>query len=70
MAQSIRWITAKSVLSASSRSLPSALARSTSYTVAFWVSAAIFALGALVCGSLLPKGAVEVDPQAEPVLAH
>jgi hypothetical protein len=40
------------------------------YTVAFWVSAAIFALGALVCGSLLPKGAVEVDPQAEPVLAH
>ncbi|HVI17452.1 MAG TPA: MFS transporter, partial [Gaiellales bacterium] len=40
------------------------------YTVAFWISAAIFAVGALVCGSLLPKGAVEVDPQAEPVLAH
>jgi predicted MFS family arabinose efflux permease len=40
------------------------------YTVAFWISAAIFAVGALVCGSLLPKGAVEVDPQAEPALAH
>jgi predicted MFS family arabinose efflux permease len=40
------------------------------YTVAFWVSAGVFALGAVLCGWLLPKGVVEVDPQAEPVLAH
>jgi EmrB/QacA subfamily drug resistance transporter len=40
------------------------------YTVAFWISAGIFLVGALVCGSLLPRGAVEFDPSAEPVLAH
>jgi EmrB/QacA subfamily drug resistance transporter len=40
------------------------------YTVAFWVSAGIFALGVAVCGSLFPKAVAEVDPNAEPVLAH
>jgi EmrB/QacA subfamily drug resistance transporter len=40
------------------------------YTVAFWVSAGIFALGAVLAAALLPRGVVEVDPNAEPVLAH
>jgi hypothetical protein len=40
------------------------------YTVAFWVSAGIFALGAVLTAALLPRGVVEVDPNAEPVLAH
>ena len=41
-----------------------------SYTTAFWVSAAIFAAGAVVCGTLMRSGVAQVDPAAEPVLAH
>jgi len=40
------------------------------YTTAFWWSAAIFAIGAIVCGLLLRPGVQAVDPAAEPVLAH
>jgi EmrB/QacA subfamily drug resistance transporter len=40
------------------------------YTTAFWWSAAIFAVGAVVCGLLLKPGAQQVDPAAEPVLVH
>ena len=40
------------------------------YTVAFWVSAGIFGLGAMLSALLLPRGVVEVDPSAEPALAH
>jgi hypothetical protein len=40
------------------------------YTTAFWWSAAIFAVGAVVTAVLLPSGAREVAPGAEPVLAH
>ncbi len=40
------------------------------YTVAFWIAAGVFALGAVVCSALFPRGVVEVDPNAEPVLAH
>jgi len=40
------------------------------YTTAFWWSAAIFAAGAIVCGLLLRSGTAELDPAAEPVLAH
>ena len=40
------------------------------YTTAFWWSAAIFAIGAIVCGLLLRPGVQVVDPAAEPVLAH
>jgi EmrB/QacA subfamily drug resistance transporter len=40
------------------------------YTTAFWWSAAIFAAGAIVCGLLMRRGTPEVDPYAEPVLAH
>jgi hypothetical protein len=40
------------------------------YVTAFWWSAAIFAAGAIVCGLLLRSGAPQVDPAAEPVLAH
>ena len=40
------------------------------YTTAFWWSAGIFLLGALVCGLILPHGKGERDPAAEPVLAH
>lgn len=40
------------------------------YTTAFWWAAAIFAAGAIVCGLLIRPGVAEVDPAAEPVLAH
>lgn len=38
------------------------------YTVAFYVAAAIFAVGAVVTGLLYRPGVPEVDPAAEPVL--
>ena len=41
-----------------------------SYTTAFWWTAAIFAVGAVVCGLLLPYGPVAVDPNAPKVSAH
>jgi EmrB/QacA subfamily drug resistance transporter len=41
-----------------------------SYTTAFWWSAAIFALGAILCGALLRRGVKEVDPAAGPTFAH
>jgi hypothetical protein len=40
------------------------------YVTAFWWSAGIFAVGAIVCGLLLRGGAPELDPNAEPVLVH
>jgi EmrB/QacA subfamily drug resistance transporter len=40
------------------------------YTTAFWWSAGIFAVGAIVCGLLLRGGAPRYEPVAEPVLAH
>jgi hypothetical protein len=41
------------------------------YTTAFWWSAGIFALGAIVCGLLLRPGVqAAADPAAEPVLVH
>ncbi|HWI73705.1 MAG TPA: MFS transporter [Baekduia sp.] len=40
------------------------------YTTAFWWAAAIFAIGAVVCGTLLRPGVQEVDPEAAPVMAH
>jgi EmrB/QacA subfamily drug resistance transporter len=40
------------------------------YTVAFWASAAVFAIGAVLCGFLLRPGVSESAPSAEPVLAH
>jgi EmrB/QacA subfamily drug resistance transporter len=40
------------------------------YTTAFWWSAAILAAGAIVCGLLIRPGTPQVDPAAEPVLAH
>ena len=40
------------------------------YTTAFWWSAAIFAAGAIVAGLLIRPGTPQVDPAAEPVLAH
>ena len=39
------------------------------YAVAFWWGAAIFAAGALICGSLLRGGAPQADADASPVLA-
>lgn len=47
-----------------------ALAAVHGYTTVFWWSAAIFAVGALVCGALLRSGPVVLDPDAAPVLAH
>ena len=38
------------------------------YTVAFYVSAAIFVAGALITGLLYERGVPELDPSAEPVL--
>ena len=40
------------------------------YATAFWISAAIFAAGAVICGTLLRRGVAELAPGAEPVLAH
>jgi EmrB/QacA subfamily drug resistance transporter len=40
------------------------------YTTAFTWSAAIFAVGAVLCGLLLRPGATRLEPGAEPVLAH
>jgi len=40
------------------------------YTTAFWWSAGIFAVGAIVCGLLLRGGAPQLEPSAEPVFAH
>ena len=40
------------------------------YTVAFWWSAAIFAVGAVATALLLSSGVREQAPGAEPVLAH
>jgi MFS family permease len=40
------------------------------YTTAFWISAAIFATGALVCGRLLRPGVASLDLGAQPAMAH
>jgi EmrB/QacA subfamily drug resistance transporter len=40
------------------------------YTTAFWWSAGIFLVGAVVTAFLLRPGVPEVDPAAEPVLVH
>ncbi len=40
------------------------------YTTAFWWSAAIFGVGALVTSLLFRAGARKIAPGAEPVLAH
>jgi EmrB/QacA subfamily drug resistance transporter len=40
------------------------------YVAAFWWSAGIFAVGAIVCGLLLRSGAPQREPGAEPVLVH
>jgi EmrB/QacA subfamily drug resistance transporter len=40
------------------------------YTTAFWCSAAVFAVGAVVCGLVLRSGAPQGAVAAEPALAH
>jgi hypothetical protein len=40
------------------------------YTTAFLVSAAIFAIGAVLGGLVLRGGRIELAPGAEPVMAH
>jgi predicted MFS family arabinose efflux permease len=40
------------------------------YTTAFWWSAGIFAVGALVCAIVLRPGVPVVNPAAQPALAH
>ncbi|MCW3014641.1 MAG: transporter [Solirubrobacterales bacterium] len=40
------------------------------YTTAFWWSAAIFTVGAVVCGTLLPRRVPEPAPSTQPVFAH
>jgi predicted MFS family arabinose efflux permease len=40
------------------------------YTTAFWWAAAIFAVGALVCGALLRPGVPEEAPAGDFVMAH
>jgi len=41
-----------------------------SYTTAFWWSAAIYLLGAVVCGFLLRRGVRAIDPDAPKAIAH
>lgn len=40
------------------------------YTTAFWWTAGIFAVGAVICSALLRPGVQPVDPDAAPVMAH
>jgi EmrB/QacA subfamily drug resistance transporter len=40
------------------------------YTTAFWWSAGIFLIGAVAAAALFKRGVPEVDPAAEPVMAH
>jgi hypothetical protein len=40
------------------------------YTTAFWISAGIFAAGAVVAGLLLRPGVPVRDPEAQPAFAH
>jgi EmrB/QacA subfamily drug resistance transporter len=40
------------------------------YTTAFWISAAIFTAGAIVCGALMRPGVPELHPSAAPLVAH
>jgi len=40
------------------------------YTTAFWISAGIFAAGAILAGGLLKRGVPAADPAAGPVFAH
>jgi EmrB/QacA subfamily drug resistance transporter len=40
------------------------------YTTAFWWSAAIFAVGAVICGALLRPGRPVFDPDAPKAIAH
>jgi hypothetical protein len=40
------------------------------YTTAFWIAAAIFAAGAVICGRLLRPGLPQLEPGAELVMAH
>jgi len=40
------------------------------YTTAFWISAGIFAAGAVICGALLRPGVARIEPGAEPAMAH
>jgi EmrB/QacA subfamily drug resistance transporter len=53
-----------------SSQLSVAQATMASYTTAFWWSAAIFALGAVVCGALLRRGRPVADLAAVPAMAH
>ena len=47
-----------------------ALATLHSYTTVFWVSAAVFAGGGVLCGLLIRRGTIEIDPDAPPVMGH
>ena len=40
------------------------------YTVAFWWSAGIFLVGSVICGLLIRPGVPQLDPAAEPAIAH
>jgi hypothetical protein len=40
------------------------------YTTAFWCSAAVFAVGAVVCGIVFRPGVPQAVAAGEPVLAH
>lgn len=46
------------------------LAAIDSYTTVFWWTAGLFIAGALVCGLLIRRGPIQVDPDAAPVVAH
>jgi Na+/melibiose symporter-like transporter len=40
------------------------------YTVAFWVAAGVFAVGAIVVGAVVPSIRIETETAGEPVVAH
>jgi hypothetical protein len=40
------------------------------YTTAFWCSAAVFAVGSVICGLVLRSGVPQAAAAAEPAIAH
>jgi EmrB/QacA subfamily drug resistance transporter len=64
--------TSSAISDAGAQATPGVVAQAAvhGYTTAFYWSAAIFAVAAVICTALLRSGVHEVDPAAEPVLAH
>ena len=61
---------ADSLVGAATTQQALAAAQIDGYTTAFAWAAGFFLVGAIVCAAIIPGGAIEMDPSAEPVMAH